>query len=113
MLVFGPWNRLYSSPKTGQKSKCHIHEVRNPQSLWGTRSRFRGAALVHCYPKQSWSPCLAGDAYLPPPLHTRAHTFTLSAEEEVLKPQRRRGILTIELERRGEYSQHPHWGFSI
>ena len=57
--------------------------------------------------------CLAGDPHLPPPPHTCVHTFTLSAEKEFLKPQRPRPILTIELERLGEYNQHPHWGFSI
>ena len=49
--------------------------------FWAQRSsRFRGAALVllfvnSCCPKQSRSLCLAGDAHLPPPPTTCAHTF--------------------------------------
>ena len=53
------------------------------------------------------------NAHLPPPPHTRAHTFELSAEEELSQPQRPRCILTIELERIGEYNQHLHWGVII
>ena len=49
-------------------------------------NRFRGAALVllfiiSCYPKQSRSPCLAGDAHLPPLLHrVRTHSHCLATE---------------------------------
>ena len=79
MLLFGPWNRSMQAQQPNRNRNAIFN---NPPSLWGTRSRFRGAARVLlfislCYPKQFRSPCLVGEAHLPPPPHTRAHTFTL------------------------------------